>query len=150
MTPVSTHSLNQSFDALGNVSFNALQGTPHFPDSDIVQTLPDPAAWSFQTAGESIQSLPSAPPPRDFSSVPRESNESLWPLSPTQTVWRCNFDFQFTEEPENTSFGVGSSAVGDLDLAAYYNQPLQSPSSAGLSKDLTEHCNLSRKVGTKV
>ncbi|MCJ1279780.1 hypothetical protein MMC21_007604 [Puttea exsequens] len=122
-----------------------MQGlAPLSENQNFVRTLPGSAAWSLQTEVESVQSIPSAPPPTDIGGVP-DPNGSLWPLFPTDTDWQFDFDDQLTTEPNTTFISAASIAVNELDLSQSYNHPTLGSESAGLSRNLIEYLSLSEK-----
>ena len=146
--PISAHSSTGNLGSLEDGSCNNMQGlAPLSENQNFVRTLPGSAAWSLQTEVESVQSIPSAPPPTDIGGVP-DPNGSLWPLFPTDTDWQFDFDDQLTTEPNTTFISAASIAVNELDLSQSYNHPTLGSESAGLSRNLIEYLSLSEKVSS--
>lgn len=77
-----------------------------------------------------------------------DSNALVWPLFTTDADWQFDFDMPFTEEHSSASTVASSTALNELDLSQFYNQPTQGFDSAGCSRELIEYLSLSEKVST--
>ena len=107
----------------------------------------DETAWGVDMESDMINNLP--PSVTDLSNV-KDTNAFSWPLFATDTDWQFDFDIPFTAEHADTSTCVSSTALNDLDMSQFYNQPTQAFDATASSGELIGYLNLNDKVTEKV
>lgn len=145
-SPASTLASTGAATSLTNGPHNILQGrTSLSDDRNTARTLPEDGTWSVGTGQDGIHNLPPAPPGTATSNT-TDSNGFSWSLFAPDTDWQFDLGLPFAPDHPSASTGPGSTALTDLEMSRFYNQPSKGFDSAGCSGDLLEYLNLSEKV----